>query len=201
MKRALLKQTAHLPFSRRSFSVLIITLMLISANPVGLNLAVGQASLANTKIAFTSRRDGNWEIYTMNPDGTDLINLTNHPVADFHPSWSPDGTKIAFGSNRDGNWEIYTMNPDGTDLINLTNHPADDYHSSWAPDGTKIAFGSNRDGNEEIYTMNIDGTDTVRLTNHPSVDIFPAWSPVESLTAVGAKGKLITTWGAVKLNR
>ena len=157
MKRALLKQTAHLPFSRRSFSVLIITLMLISANPVGLNLAVGQASLANTKIAFTSRRDGNWEIYTMNPDGTDLINLTNHPVADFHPSWSPDGTKIAFGSNRDGN--------------------------------------------EEIYTMNIDGTDTVRLTNHPSVDIFPAWSPVESLTAVGAKGKLITTWGAVKLNR
>ena len=71
-----------------------------------------------------------------------------------------------------------------------------------APDGRKIAFqGGEEWTDDEIYTMNIDGTDTVRLTNHPSVDIFPAWSPVESLTAVGAKGKLITTWGAVKLNR
>ena len=86
MRHPLLKQTAHLPFSRRSLSVLIITVVLLSANPVRLNLVVGQELLANTKIVFLSSRDGNWEIYTMNPDGTDPINLTNHPARDFYPS-------------------------------------------------------------------------------------------------------------------
>ena len=198
MKRARLKQTAYLPFSRRSLSVLIITVVLISVNPIGLNLAVGQELLANTKIAFLSRRDGNWEIYVMNSDGTDPTNLTNHPVDDHYPSWSPDGTKIAFASVV-SNWEIYMMNPDGTNRVNLTNHPADDCCFCWSPDGSKIAFESDRDG-WDIYTMNIDGTDTFRLTNHPKGDTFPSWSPIGSF-AVESKGKLITTWGAVKQSR
>jgi dipeptidyl aminopeptidase/acylaminoacyl peptidase len=51
---------------------------------------------ANGLIAFTSDRDGNDEIYVMNPDGSGQTNLTKDPAIDQLPAWSPDGTKIAF---------------------------------------------------------------------------------------------------------
>jgi Tol biopolymer transport system component len=50
----------------------------------------------NGKIVFSSIRDGNFEIYIMNADGSDQHNISNNPAQDAYPSWSPDGTKIAF---------------------------------------------------------------------------------------------------------
>ena len=79
---------------------------------------------ANGKIAFETNRDGNFEIYSMNPDGSGQTNLTNNPADDTIPAWSPDGTKIAFTSFRDGNPEIYSMNADGSGQTRLTNSPA-----------------------------------------------------------------------------
>ena len=130
------------------------------------------------KIAFTSQRDGQGEIYVMNADGSEQTNISNNPAFESHPSWSPDGTKIAFGSNRDGNDEIYVMNADGSEQTNISNNPEGDYAPDWSPDGTKITFTSLRDGNFEIYVMNADdGSDVTRLTDNPFVDEFPAWSP------------------------
>jgi hypothetical protein len=84
-----------------------------------------------TKIAVASNRDGNWEIYVVNADGSGAQRLTNNPATDLRPRWSPDGTKIAFQTNRDGNWEIYSMNPNGTGQTNLTNNSADDVLYDW----------------------------------------------------------------------
>ena len=83
------------------------------------------------KIAFVSLRDGNFEIYVMNLDGSNPTRLTNNPASDTYPSWSPDEKRIAFTSNRDGNLEIYVMNADGSEQRNLTN--ADDNWPSWSP--------------------------------------------------------------------
>ncbi|MBI1925878.1 PD40 domain-containing protein [Candidatus Poribacteria bacterium] len=137
----------------------------------------GLAQLAETKIAFTSNRDSNYEIYVMNSDGTNPKNLTHHPADDTMPAWSPDGRKIAFRSNRDGNYEIYVMNADGTHPLRLTNHPALDMYPAWSPDGSQIAFDSSRSGDAEIYVMNTDGTNPVQLTHSPLSDSFPSWSP------------------------
>jgi len=130
-----------------------------------------------SKIAFTSFRDGNSEIYVMNSDGTSQIRLTTDPASDDNPAWSPDGTKIAFDSTRMRNTDIYVMNSDGTGRIRLTDNLSDDSSPAWSPDGTKIAFYSYRDGNGEVYVMNSDGTSQIRLTTDSASDDNPAWSP------------------------
>jgi len=123
-----------------------------------------------------------WEIYTINVDGTEVRNVTNHPAFDgWRPAWSPDGSRIAFFSLRDGNDEIYTMRADGTDLRRLTDDPADDANPAWSPDGTKIAFVSDRGADAPlhygIYVMNADGSDPTLITDHSADDDWPAWSP------------------------
>lgn len=64
-------------------------------------------------VAFMSRRDGNWEIYTIKADGSNLTRLTDDPAMDGLPTWSPDGRAIAFASNTGGNWAIWAITPDG----------------------------------------------------------------------------------------
>src|SRR5881409_3615336 len=115
-----------------------------------LTLAALTTLHANGKIAFTSDRDGNQEIYVMNPDGTNQTRLTNNSIVDDHPMWSPDGQKLAFVSQRAaGGFAIFQMNMDGTNRVEIT--PLSDFVSvppsgvvgfsmSWSPDGRKIAF-------------------------------------------------------------
>jgi len=117
------------------------------------------------------------EIYIMNADGSNRINISNDPSQDVEPCWSPNGSKIAFATDRDGNYEIYVMNADGTELIPLTENSSDDHRPMWSPDGSKIVFSSNRDGNYEIYVMNADGKQMINLTKNGFTDSEPAWSP------------------------
>ena len=131
------------------------------------------------QIAFGSDRDGNSEIYVMNPDGSNQVRLTANEEHDRYPSVSPDGTRILFRSNQGaGDAEIYVMNADGSGQTNLTNDPATDEDPSWSPDGTRIAFSSVRSGDFEIYGMNADGSEVVNLTNSlGSSEYFATWSP------------------------
>jgi len=75
------------------------------------------------KIAFSSDRDGNSEIYVMGSDGSRQTRLTRDPAVDYGPAWSPSADKIAWTTNRDGNFEVYAMASDGTEPTRLTNDP------------------------------------------------------------------------------
>ena len=134
---------------------------------------------ANGKLAFTSARDGHYEVYVSGADGSNQTNITNVALADAEPVWSPDGEKIAFASGRDlGSYEIYVMNADGSNPTRLTNDTTADDTPAWSPDGSSIAFSTSRDNvANEIYVMDADGGNPTRLTNNTALDTAPAWSP------------------------
>ncbi len=150
-----------------------------------LALAVGSTEArASSKICFTSQETGDSEIFIMDSDGSNVVNLTANPSSDeFYCSWSPDGTQVAFVSDQDGDAEIYRVDVDGSNETRLTNSAGNDLSPAWSPDGTLIAFSSYRDGNMEIYVMNAsDGSNPTRLTfndspPHASIDYGPTWSP------------------------
>jgi TolB protein len=84
---------------------------------------------------FTSRRDGNDEIYVMNADGTDQTRLTEYLGRDQDPDWSPNGRTIAFERDieplADGILEVFAMNADGSDSRPLTGLPSENGHPGW----------------------------------------------------------------------
>jgi YD repeat-containing protein len=137
---------------------------------------------STTRIIFTSNRDGQAQLYSIDASGGSLFRLTNNGANDDHARWSPNGTKILFQSDRDnpttGTYDIYVMNANGTGQTRLTVEAADDCNAMWSPDGSKIVFQSLRNGSYyQIYTMNADGTNQVNITNGISADSQPSWSP------------------------
>lgn len=129
------------------------------------------------QIAFESRRDGNKEIYIIQLDGENLINLTNHLGDDQEPDWSPDGNQIAFSSDRDGDFDIWVMDADGSNLVNITNTNEDEFYPRWSPDGKQILYQSLIDDNLDIYVITLDDGNITRLTHNPFNDYHASWSP------------------------
>jgi TolB protein len=117
------------------------------------------------KIAFYSTRDGDWEIYVIESDGSQLARLTNSPGYDGEPSWSTDGNKIAFASDRDGDSEIFIMNADGSNVVQVThnNHPDDD--PEWSPVDDEVLYRSSRGESWYLYSISSDGTKNRQLSS------------------------------------
>lgn len=142
-----------------------------------------------SRIAFQSSRGRrSSDIYLMDPDGSNVVNLTCNRntegptcYSEQHPSWSPDGSKIAFDTNRDGNIRSsYIMDADGLNVTKLTGHRGLT-HPVFSPNGRRVAFQYTRIGrferNDDIVVTNADGSDIVQLTDTTSVEAVPAWSP------------------------
>jgi Tol biopolymer transport system component len=162
---------------RAAKMLLLGALALVGLAWLGPRSAPGALVDAHGKIAFQSNRDGNYEIYVMNADGSRQTRLTKNATFDGNPSWSPNGRAIAFQSNRDGRSEIYVMNADGSHQTRLTHNRGYDGAPAWSRDGKRIAFRSDRAGQAEIYVMNADGSGQTNLTRNSANDFEPTWSP------------------------
>ncbi len=127
-----------------------------------------------TRLIFTTFRDGDGSLYTMNPDGTDKRRLTSELGAYCYPAWSNDGTRIAFTLGSD----LSVMNADGSPIEGQEHrHIGPGTEPSWAPDDSRLVFARWVDENFEIFLADPDGTREVRLTDNAAPDLNPVWSP------------------------
>lgn len=150
------------------------------------------------RIAFVSDRESRTlQIFTMNPDGSDIQQLTFGPGNKHQPDWSPDGRRLLYVAPGQGNdQDIWVINADGSGVTNLTQFEGDDSDPAWAPDGTRIVFASARFENPtQVFMADItcseppEGCTLGRARNFSAgyaVETSPAWSPDGYTVAVSA---------------
>ena len=153
------------------------------------------------RVVFTSVRDGDMEIYSMNGDGSDVRRLTNRQGPDGGPFFSPDGSKIIFRGREipdgeeyddfkrlldEGLWrptalELFVMDADGSNLQQVTDLGGASFGPFWHPDGERIIFSSNWHNpagrNFDLFMINVDGSGLERITFNDTFDGFPMFSP------------------------
>ena len=153
------------------FVILIVFVLNVCTSPIWAKAPT------TPKILFTSARDGNYEIYMMNPDGTEQANLTQHRAQDLGAVWSPTGEKILFISDRGGKRDLYLMNPDGTNVRRVLKSKTDTRRQdpTWSPDGKQIAYWyfRGKDGPSGIYIATLGKQDA----EYFMLGSAPAWSP------------------------
>ena len=131
------------------------------------------------KILFTSTRDGNREVYMMNPDGSEQVNLTQHPAGDLGAVWSPTGEQILFVSDRQGTRvrDLYLMDPDGSNVRRVFKRKIAAWRgrATWSPDGKQFAYEYEDWDRLEfgLYLGTFGEADAELLSSGSS----PAWSP------------------------
>ena len=161
--------------------------------PAGLFFEVEPAwSPDGTKLAFASRRSGNFDIYVVGADGTGLRRLTSAKADESSPTWSPDGTRLAY--QRGTPPDLYVMNADGSDQHLLAKLESEEHEPAWSPDGTWIAYQLRRAGTPlaEIHLLRANGSGGRRLVALEGQSSGPAWSPdskrVAFATNAGSEG-------------
>ena len=132
---------------------------------------------STAKIVFAANRGQDRDIYLMNPDGTQQVNITNHRADDVSPVWSPTGEQILFASDREnraqGTWDLYLMDADGNNVQKVFETRALRTTPTWSPDGKHIAYRRIELGRVYVYIATIDGKDEERV----AIGGPPVWSP------------------------
>ncbi len=130
------------------------------------------------RMAFTSTRSGDWEIWTSDTDGANAVKLTSMKAhATGGPRWSNDGRWIVFGSNQPGNFDLFMIPSTGGKPRRLTNHPAFDQGATFSHDGRWIYFCSTRTGEYQIWKMPFGAGAATQITTRG------AWYGLEAADA------------------
>lgn len=156
-----------------TFAVMNLLLLDINVSPLFAKAPT------TSKILFTSVREGNYEVYIMDVDGSNQVNLTQNPADDFQAVWSPNGERILFVSDRnDGIYDLYLMNPDGSDIRRVFKRKrrANRTNPTWSPDGKQIAY-SAVDWNRSRSTIYIATLGEKKEIEFVMDATNPAWSP------------------------
>ena len=134
-----------------------------------------------SRIAFARTGPGSdTELYVIDVDGTDLVQITDNRVDERAPSWSPDGVSLVFTreAGAAGAPDLWRVEADGSNPVQLTATPGWEGNPDWSPDGTLIAYDRWDAGSgAHVRTIAADGTGEVQITDSRTNEYDPAWSP------------------------
>jgi TolB protein len=105
----------------------------------------------SSKIVYSFEGD----IWAMNADGSNNIQVTNDSYEQLDPTWSPCGNWIAYSSDENGDFDICIIRPDGTDNTTLIRESRDQTQPDWSHDGTKLAYTTYQDLNRDVWAAAI----------------------------------------------
>lgn len=137
----------------------------------------GELGVAQTRIAFCAVGDRTKELWVMDWDGENAMQLTRDRSIALSPSWSPEGSLLLFSSYRGGSSQIWVMNSTGGKPFLVSGRDGMNTSAAYSPDGREIACTLSKDGNPEIYRLDARGGNPRRLTSNRGIDTSPAWSP------------------------
>jgi Tol biopolymer transport system component len=140
------------------------------------------------RISFVSSRAGNFDLYVMNADGTNVTRLTDHPANDFDPIWMPDGQSLIFSSERDSRSDLYRVWLNDRRVDRLTNHYVGRaIMPNVSPDGKSIAFAAQTLQRLQFWEFQIHvldlATGKTRALDNSGGACWPSWSPDSKLIA------------------
>jgi TolB protein len=158
---------------------------------------------ARALVVYEASANGITNIYTIDPDTGDSVQITHGQGFDGNPAWSPDRKRIAFVSDRDGQkqFDVYMMNADGSGAKRLADTPDNrELSPRFSPDAKRIAFMSEEADGWYLREMSADGTGSRRLAGPYAFAEFPAWASdgsevffaaIESTSAAGQRASSI----------
>ena len=175
---------------RTATTVLLVVLLAGCSRGGGEAAETDARTTAPERIVFASKRDGDFEIYSMRPDGSELRQLTRNEAHgrfeadDAEPAWSPDGRRIVFTSSRDHpgdgqeSWELYVMNADGSEQRRLTDNGGADLSPAWTSDGRLVYLACTNAWRCRAVTASADdGAEPAPIGNIPEFTHGVALSP------------------------
>lgn len=179
----------------------LATVLAVAALAAALALVVASVQAGPAEAAFPGKNgrivfdkpDGternDYELYSVRPDGSDRIRLTDNNVDDVSPTWSPDGRSIAYTVLNTGCFgsDIYRINlgddgrPRGNRIPVAASETVTETFPAWSPDGRQIAYSraeENCEGDFDIYRKKSDGSGpATHVADAEELDFYPAWSP------------------------
>lgn len=129
------------------------------------------------RIAFTSYRSGNADLWCYRFSTSRAEKLLGIPGLNSSPAWSPDGKTIALTLSRGGNSDLYLLDPESGETTRLTMRPSIETSPAFSPTGRQIVFTSDRIGYPQLYVMDSSGGTPVRITSSHGYCDSPSWSP------------------------
>ncbi len=137
----------------------------------------GSRGIAGSRLGFVANRTGHKEVYLVDADGSNQVQLTRDGLISVSPRLSADGRRLAYTGYQSGYADVYEIDLGSGSRRRIMKYPGTNSGAAYSPDGSRFAVTLSKDGNPELYVTSSSGDSPRRLTMTSGVESSPTWSP------------------------